>query len=361
MERYIPDYFLEIFSRPAVGGNTVGDFAAAVGVFFVVLLAFRIFQEVIVRYLRRLAKRTKTDIDDMFIRILSQMRPPFYLLLAFYVGLRLISVNELFVKIVGSVLIVWVVYLVIGAVQILVNYVMEKSFGDVEDVGTKAAIGTMSKVVKGILWFLGGLFVLSNLGVNVTSVLAGLGIGGIAVALALQNILGDLFSSFAIFLDKPFRVGDFISVGEYMGTVEKIGIKTTRIRSLGGEEVIISNRELTESRIQNFKRMEERRIVFEVGVVYGTASEKLRMIPDMVRGIIEVVDHARPDRVHFKSFGDFSLNFEIVYYVGTREYGTYMDVQQEINLALNDAFAREGIEFAYPTQMVYHEGVRSKD
>jgi len=197
------------------------------------------------------------------------------------------------------------------------------------------------------------LLALDNLGVNITALVAGMGIGGIAVALAAQNILGDLFASISIVLDKPFVINDFIIVGDYMGSVEHIGVKTTRIRSLSGEQIVFSNTDLLNSRVRNFKRMVERRVVFSFGVVYGTPAEKLEAIPGIVRGIIEAIDGTRFDRAHFAKYGDSSLDFEVVYFVVTGDYNVYMDIQQAINLAIYRSFEDEGLGFAFPTQTIF--------
>ena len=194
------------------------------------------------------------------------------------------------------------------------------------------------------------VFVLDNLGVKISAVVASLGIGGIAVALAAQTILGDLFSYFLILFDKPFEIGDFIIVGDKMGVVEYIGIKTTRIRALGGEQLIISNTDLTNSRVHNFKKMERRRVVFKLGVTYQTSAHNLKMIPQLIKGIIDKQVDATFDRGHFANYGDFSLNYEFVYYVTGPDHTKYMDIQQAINLSIFEAFATEKIEFAYPTQ-----------
>jgi len=191
------------------------------------------------------------------------------------------------------------------------------------------------------------------MGVDITALIAGLGIGGIAVALALQNVLGDLFASLSIVLDKPFVIGDFIIVDDLLGTVEHIGLKTTRVRSLFGEQLVFSNSDLLNSRIRNYKRMHERRIVFSLGVTYQTPYEKLAAIPDIIREIIELQEQVRFDRAHFKEYGDFALEFEIVYYMLVPDYNAYMDTQQAINLALYERFEKEGISFAYPTQTLY--------
>jgi small-conductance mechanosensitive channel len=196
---------------------------------------------------------------------------------------------------------------------------------------------------------------LDNLGIEVTALIAGLGIGGIAVALATQNILGDLFASLLIVLDKPFVLGDFIVVGDFVGHVEKIGLKTTRLRSLSGEQLVVSNNDLLQSRLRNFKRMIERRVLFTVGVTYDTPLEKLAAVPGMIREIIESQPDVRFDRSHFKEFGSYSLNFETVYFVLSPEFGRYMDRQQAINLAIYDRFAQNEIKFAYPTQTLFLE------
>ena len=171
--------------------------------------------------------------------------------------------------------------------------------------------------------------------------------------MAAQNILGDLFNYFVIFFDRPFEVGDFIVVDDKRGTVEFIGIKTTRIKSISGEQIVIANSNLTGSRVHNFRRLEERRCIFTIGVVYGTPLEKLRKIPSMITAIIETEPLSTPDRVHFATYGDFSLNFEIVFFVESAEYVQYMNIVQNINFQIYEAFTKEGIEFAFPTQTIF--------
>lgn len=196
-------------------------------------------------------------------------------------------------------------------------------------------------------------------GVEITALLASLGIGGIAIALALQNVLSDLFASLSITLDKPFVIGDFIIVGDLLGTVENIGLKTTRIRSLSGEQLVFSNNDLLSSRIRNFKRMTERRVVFSFGVTYQTAREKLERIPGIVTRIIQSQEKTRFDRAHFKEFGASALNFEVVYYVLSSDYNIYMDIQQAINLELYRALDELDVDFAYPTQTLHVHSVDS--
>jgi small-conductance mechanosensitive channel len=202
---------------------------------------------------------------------------------------------------------------------------------------------------------MGGVFLFDNLGYDVTAIITGLGIGGLAVALAAQTILGDLFNYFVIFFDRPFEIGDYIVVDDKKGNVEYIGIKTTRIKSLSGEQIIISNSDLTNSRVHNFKRMEKRRIVFNLGVTYQTPPDQLREIPGIIRKIITEQNDAQIDRCHFATYGDFSLNFETVYYVTEPDYAKYMDIQESINLQIFEAFSERKIDFAYPTQTLFLE------
>jgi small-conductance mechanosensitive channel len=332
--------------------NTVGEYVLALSAFAGLLVVFKIFQYIILHRLNKLAQKTKTDIDDTLIEIVRSVRPPFYSFLAFYLAIQMLEIAVTPKRFITAVLLVWVVYQITIAIQLFINYITEKKAA--EDVsGTESALKLMGALVKGAVWAVGLLFVLSNMGVNVTSMIAGLGVGGIAIAFALQNILADLFSSFALYFDKPFVPGDFIIVGEHMGVVQKIGIKTTRIKALQGEEIVVSNQELTSARVQNFKKMEERRISFSFGVVYQTPTEKLKLIPAMVGEIIGSVEMARLDRVHFKQFGDSALSFEVVYYVLTPDYTAYMDIQQEINLKIKEKFEQEKIEMAYPTQTIY--------
>jgi len=210
-------------------------------------------------------------------------------------------------------------------------------------------------IIKIVIWTIALLMILANFGIQITPLIASLGVGGIAIALALQSVLGDLFSAFAIYLDKPFQEEDFIIIGNDMGIVEHVGIKTTRIRTLQGQELVVSNSELTSTRINNYKKMRKRRIVFSFGVTYDTPTIKLKKIPGIVEKIIKSVKGADLDRAHFKEFGDSSLNYEVVYFVDNGDYNKYMDIQQDINLKIKEGFEKEKIEFAFPTQTIHVE------
>ena len=225
---------------------------------------------------------------------------------------------------------------------------------DAERVTTVRAMGFLTRLLLIVILV---LLALDNIpGVEITTLVASLGVGGIAVALAVQNILADLFASLSITLDKPFVIGDFINVGELRGTVEHIGIKTTRLRSLSGEQLVFANNDLLQSRIRNYRRMDERRVAFSLGVVYETPPGAVEQIPGLLAKIIGDQPQVRFDRAHFNEYGPSSLNFEIVYYVLSPDYTLYMDIHQAINLAILRCFAEEGIEFAYPTQTLQIHG-----
>jgi len=222
-----------------------------------------------------------------------------------------------------------------------------------QDAELERSVKSVMPIFKVVVWVIGILFLLDNMGFEVSTVVAGLGIGGIAVALAAQTVLGDLFSYFSIMFDRPFVVGDFIIVGDMLGTIEHIGIKTTRIVSLGGEQLVFSNTDLTNSRIRNYKKMQKRRVVFKLGVTYDTSLARMKEIPPLIEGIINKTPDTIFDRAHFSSFGDFNLEIEIVYIVLGSDYNKYMDVQQSINFEIKEEFEKRKIEFAFPTQTLY--------
>jgi len=240
---------------------------------------------------------------------------------------------------------------VVAAVKVMLDRYQQKQVS--HDPAAATTLGFLNFTATVVIWVVVLLLVLDNLGVNVTALVAGLGIGGIAVALAVQNILGDLFASLSIVLDKPFYVGDFLVVGDMAGSVEHVGLKTTRLRSLSGEQLVFSNSDLLGSRIRNYGRMYERRSLFTLGVTYQTPRDKLVKIPRIIQEVIEQQENTRFDRSHFKEYGDSALLFESVYYVNSSVYNEYMDIQQAINLAIFERFAEEGIEFAYPTRTLF--------
>jgi len=335
--------------------NSIQQWLVAFAGFLFILIFLRLLIALLKRKIKKLAVKTASDFDDLIVDVLEKTKFLFILLIALFIGSLLLKLPETINQIINKIVII--VLLWQGAIwgNSIINFWInrlkkEKLQEDAASATTYTALGFIGRI---ILWSFVLLLALDNLGIDITALVTGLGIGGIAIALAVQNVLGDLFASLSIILDKPFVLGDFIIIDTHMGSIEHIGLKTTRLRSLSGEQLIFANSDLLKSRIRNFKRMSERRVVFTIGVTYQTEEEKLRIIPEIIKKIIESHDHARFDRAHFKSFGDFSLNYEIVYWMKIPDYTVYMDVQQAINLALYRAFAEKNIEFAYPTHTIY--------
>jgi len=338
-----------------VGANTLKDYALAFFLFLALFLAFKIFKLVVLGRLQKLAKTTENDIDDEVIKVIKDISPLFYYVVSLYFPIKMLATAPWLDRGVEVVFIVVVVYQLIKSVQEIASYVLESwaAVGDSKGKSARKTFQGLRVVVSIVVWSVGILLILSNLGVNITSLVASLGIGGIAIALAMQNILADVFSSFSIYFDKPFIVGDYILVGKDEGTVKKIGLKTTRIETLQGEELVVSNKELTSTRIQNFKKLKTRRVLLNIGVTYDTSALKLKKINKIVENSFKKVKNVEFSRSHFRQFGDFSLMFEVVYYVLSNEYVEYMNVQQEINFGIRDAFEKEKIDMAFPTQTLY--------
>jgi len=338
-------------------GNNIGkDYFMALTSFIIFIIALLIFKGVIIRRLKKLAKKTKTEFDDNLIQYINGLRWHFYVFLSLFISLQFVTLSASMDKFLNHIFIIFVVYYSVKFLQNIFDFAADKlkQKGKKEEAEHySSVIEVLKKVIKGVLWAVAVIIVLSNFGYNVSTLAAGLGIGGIAIAFAFQAILGDIFASFSIYFDKPFKVGDFIIIGKDMGTVKHIGIKTTRIQTLQGQELIVSNKELTETRVNNYKKMEKRRITFKFGVEYDTKLNKLEKILEIVKEIFKKIKIADLNRIHFKEFGDFSLNFEVVYYVNKPDYLIYMDTQQEINFALKKRFEKEGIVFAFPTQTLF--------
>ncbi|MBU4536661.1 mechanosensitive ion channel family protein [Patescibacteria group bacterium] len=337
-------------------GNSIFEYGVALGVFIIFLIVFKIFQVIILKRLKKLSKRTATDVDDIMIEAVQSLKPPFYYFVSLYLILPFLTIKEGVLGIITGLLLVLIVFQIIKAFLILVDFIFGKLADKEESNGEErmaySYLGTFSKI---LIWTFGLLLILSNLGLDVTTLVAGLGIGGIAFAFALKEILGDLFASFVIFFDKPFLIGDNIQVGGVKGKVTKIGIKTTRIQSSEGEEVVMSNQDLTSKELHNYQKLEERKVSLSIGVIYETSLDKLKQIPIWIQQIISGMNDIRFDRAHFSRFDDSALGFDVVYYMETDDYKKYMDAQQEINFKILEKFKKEGIEMAYPTRVVYQK------
>jgi small-conductance mechanosensitive channel len=336
--------------------NRVLDYFRVLGIFIFSIIALKIFKNVILKRLKKFAETTKTILDDFFLESFNKKVVPFLYFVALYLSLQGLFMNAAVKEVINVIFVILLTFFGVRFLLTVLIYSLEIYWVTKEkDEEKQGALKGMLTVVKVVVWSAAVIILLDNLGIKISAVVAGLGIGGIAIALAAQAILGDLFSYFTIFFDRPFEIGDFIISGEYMGVVEHIGIKTTRIRSLGGEQLVFSNTDLTNSRVRNYKRMEKRRVVFKIGVTYQTSLEKLKEIPVAIKAIIENTEEAVFDRAHFASYGDFSLDFEIVYYVMGSDYNKYMDIHQQINFGIREEFDKRSIEFAYPTQTLYVE------
>lgn len=311
--------------------------------------------------LKLLTKLSKTNIDDLLVEGIASHLPAFLYLGAFVLAFGPLHLSPGVGKAFRFVIAFWflmaTVQLAHGVLRFFIFRIWLPRYGD-EELNRK--VHSLSPFISVALWLGGALLLLDNFGFKISAIVTGLGIGGVAVALASQAVLGDLFSYISILFDKPFEKGDTITVGDLTGTVEEIGIKTTRLRSVTGEQLIFSNTDLTGSRVRNFKRMQERRVLFRVGVTYDTPTAVLQQLPGQLRALVESVPQTRFDRAHFVAFGPSSLDFEIVFFVLSANYNVCMDVQQAIHLAIKTQFDSLGIAFAFPTQTVYLAGASAQ-
>jgi len=337
-------------------GNTIRAWATAVALTIAVLAALWFLVHIVLRRVAGFAHTTETDIDDLLSHVGAQTKLGLLTIPALYIGSLLLILPE--------VITTWFRVAAVTAFMIqtaiwgdaVLDFVLQdyREEHGTEDNERLTTVGALTFVLRLILYGMIALLVLDNIpGVEVTALIGSLGIGGIAVALAVQSILSDLFASLSIALDRPFVLGDLIVVGNESGTVEHIGLKTTRIRSLSGEQLVLGNSDLLNSRIRNYGRMAERRVVFSLGVAAETPIDKLEAVPSMLRQIIAAHPHARFGRAHLVKFSDFTLDYEVVYFIQDPDYDLYMDTHHSISLRILQRFAEEGIRIPYPTQVVY--------
>jgi small-conductance mechanosensitive channel len=338
-------------------GNSVLQWGAALGVALATLVTFQVVKSIVVRQLHKLAERTDSDFDDFIIKLLGSTKFLLVLVLSLYAGSFMLELEGGVRSYLSAIAVI--ASLLQGALwgNRLIDYAMlrftqERMDDDPASTTAAGIIGTVARIIFFSLIVLVGL---ASVGFDIDALVAGLGIGGIAVALAVNGILQDLFGSLTIALDKPFAVGDFINVGEFSGTVEHVGMKSTRVRSITGEQLVMSNGDLLSSRLRNYGQMQERRGNLKLGVTYDTTADQLEAIPGIIQEIIDEQELVRFDRSHFSSYGDSSLNVETVYWVETPVYLDFMNATQAINLKIKRRFEQEGIEFAYPTQTIFVE------
>ncbi len=336
--------FFNIFDQ----GSGLQVYVKPVAVFLISFLFLNFLIRFFSAHFRKFAKTTVNNLDDLIAELLDKTHLIFVFVISFYIGSYFLDQSSLarFVgkQFVFSLLIIQTVLWLVC----LVNFYIMKNYQKWGITLTQANVSIF--FLRIVLWVFALLILLENFGIRVTPLIAGLGIGGIAVALAVQSVLGEIIASLSIIIDKPFVVGDFIVVGQCKGNVEKVGFQTTRIRSISGELVVLSNNELIRSTIQNYRDLPRRRVLFSLGVVYETDAENIARIPDIIKDIVDKHPNAKHERVHFVEFGDFSLNFEVAYHVLTSDYVLFLDTRQEINLEIIKKFRAQNIDFAYPTQ-----------
>jgi small-conductance mechanosensitive channel len=330
-------------------GNSLQNISLAILLFFI----FKLFlKQIIIRLIQKLesiTNKTKLRIDNYFIDVLANIHPRFYDFLSFYFAIKTLILSIHLERVLDGLLIGIVILQVINSLNNLSLYVLKKLFNlDNVSEEDKTVFDGFTLLIKIILWITGLLFLLANLGVNISSLAASLGIGGIAIALAVQNILGDLFSSFSIYFDKPFAVGDTIIVDKYTGVVKRIGLKSTRIQTLQGEELVIGNKELISSKIQNLKKMERRRVMFSIGLAYDISVEKLKTAKEIISKAVLDSEKVELERVNFFEFSNNGLILEIVYFHKNADTLEYMHERELINLKIKEGFDQENIHFASP-------------
>jgi len=344
---------LQEFLKTEFWNNTVQDYLIFLASLVISIILVLIIERILLRRLTKWAKNTPTSLDDMIVKAAKRYLLPLMYLGALYLNTKWLTLSDTVAHVINVIALAGLMLLGAAVLSAALIFVINKYLEKKQQPVNKQAIRWIGGIIKVIIWIGALLWFLDILEIPITTMVAGLGIGGIAIAFAAQTIIQDLFSFVTIFFDRPFEIGDFIVVDTFSGTVEHIGIKTTRIRSLSGEQLVFSNKDLTGARLHNYKRMEERRVSFSVGVTYDTTAETLKAIPALVKEIIVGVEQTRFDRAHFKEFANSSLNFEVVYYVLSQDYAVFMDIQQTINLAIKEAFDARGIEFAFPTQTLY--------
>ena len=331
--------------------NSLHTYAVVVAEIIALWIVFRLFKKIIIAALKKITGRTASDVDDAIVAAAEKFIIPYIYLTINYAIIEQLNFSphaENVLKVIIAVITAYFfVRFINHVIHLTVLLYMQKKEEPPERI---TQLNGILLVMKTLVWVGGTLMLIENLGYNITTIITGLGIGGIAIALAAQNILGDLFSYFVIFFDKPFEIGDNISVNNNTGIVERIGIKTSHIRSVSGEQLIIPNADLVKSTIRNIKRLERRGVTFKLNVRYDTPEEKLRSLPELLKTIINKHEHASFERCHLIAFGDFSLAYETLYFIDSPDMVTYLNIQQDIYLEIMTAFRNEGIDFAFPGQ-----------
>ena len=339
--------------------SIVGQVIASFILFALSLIIGWITYHIFTHYFSQWAKKTKTTVDDEIIKNIK--RPIYFLviLIGFWLAVDQLVFLDQYSIYIGYIFLTaevfLIAYIITRVINVLVKWYAERMARKTKQEVSTNILVIFKKLLHAVVYIFAFLVLLYLSKIDLSGALVGLGVGGIAIAFALQNVLSDAFSAFSIFFDRPFEIGDFIVIGDDAGTVTHVSMKSTRIKLLRGEELVISNKAILDKSIHNYKKLQKRRIVFTIGVTYGTPIEKLRKIEGMIRDIVGKCQLCQIDRIHFREFGAFSLNFEIVYFIDSSDYNTYMDIQQQINFGIAEAFEKENIEIAFPTQTIFLE------
>lgn len=346
---------IEILNDPIMDliffDNTVRQYLIALGILLGTVILIKIFKTYILGKLKKIAQKTETMLDDIIVESLDRISLKFYIIVALYVTTFFLVIPPVLCNLIYAVMIMAIVYYLVRVVFIWVDFIIKGMEKDKD--ADHQSIEVVGKIVRVMLWAIAGIFVLQFLGYDVTTLVAGLGIGGIAIAFALQNVLQDIFAAFTIYYDKPFKKGDYIVVGDKSGDVITTGLKSTRIKTLLGDELVISNKVLLEEKIHNYKKMKERRITFQFGVEYGTPIAKMKKVESMVNNVFNKTPGTRLHLVRFITFGEYGLLYEVIYYVKSGAYTSYREAQELINYGIMEGLEKENIKLAIPTQIVY--------
>lgn len=347
-ETLVPPEVSQAVEAASASGNSLEAYLIALAIFAGFIVVSKLVKVVVLARLKIVAKRTKGDFDDFVIDTVSGMNWWFFAVAGMYAALQQLTLPDIADKSVQYLFIIALTFQAVKIIESAIMYALSKAAereGGNSDNGRNTIIQAFGKIVKVILWVLAITFVLSNFGVNVTSLIAGLGITTMAIALAAQPMLKDFFGAITVIGGGLFKNGDLIMFDGSLGTVESIGMRTTRLRTPQGEELVVPNSKLAEAKIQNFKNMQKRRVEFAIGVKYTTSSEKLCEIPVIIEGIIKGIKEAEFERCHFKDFGNPGLNVEIAFWVLSPDHRVYMDVRHQVNIAIKEEFEKAGIQF----------------
>lgn len=343
-------YFVHSLWKYKLLNNTIKDYFLALVSLLLLFLLLELIHKIIIGRLEKFASKTKNKLDDFIVMLFKKLGPPAYMWISFWTAINMLDLPKASNRIIGLIMIVWGVGIIINIVEKIVNYLIGKHLG--KDSQAKSFIYIISLLTKIMLWVFGGFIIISNTGIDFSSALTGLGVSGIIVAFAMQNVLSDLFSSFTIYLDKPFKVGDYVTVGTEAGFVKKIGIKTTRIEGPTGQIIIISNKDLTNARIQNFEKLNERQTKFQLHLTLDTTPDNLLKATNITKEVIESQPNVNFDRSHIIAVTDHSMLLETAYIINGSDYKLFLDCQQAILLEVRRRFDKANIKLAIPTQKI---------